>query len=108
MGKGGGWGQPWGGNSRENRLTPFANDPIGDPTGEALFLRDDETGECWSPTPGPLLRHPTGRCLVRHTAGLTQFSRATHGIHHDLEIFLPPRDPHKFSVPTPPNARPIA
>ena len=35
----------WSGNSRENRLTPFANDPVSDPTGEALFVRDDETGE---------------------------------------------------------------
>ena len=46
----------WSGNSRENRLTPFANDPISDPTGEAIFVRDDETGESWSPTPGPLPR----------------------------------------------------
>ena len=34
----------WAGNSRENRLTPFANDPVSDPTGEALFLRDDDSG----------------------------------------------------------------
>ena len=43
-------------NSRENRLTPFANDPVSDPTGEAIFVRDDETGEVWAPTPGPLPR----------------------------------------------------
>ena len=36
----------WSGNSRENRLTPFANDPVIDPTAEALFIRDDESGEC--------------------------------------------------------------
>ncbi len=46
----------WTGNSRENRLTPFANDPVTDHTAEALFVRDDDTGECWSPTPGPLPR----------------------------------------------------
>ena len=40
----------WAGNSRENRLTPFANDPVGDPTAEALFVRDDDTGDAWSPT----------------------------------------------------------
>ena len=44
----------WSGNSRENRLTPFANDPVIDPTSEALFVRDDDSGEVWSPTPGPL------------------------------------------------------
>jgi cyclic beta-1,2-glucan synthetase len=35
----------WALNSRENRLTPFWNDPITDPTAEALFVRDVETGE---------------------------------------------------------------
>ena len=35
----------WSGNSRQNRLTPFANDPVTDPTSEAIFLRDDESGE---------------------------------------------------------------
>jgi cyclic beta-1,2-glucan synthetase len=90
----------WAGNSRENRLTPFANDPVSDPTGEAILVRDDETGESWSPTPGPLPRSATGRCVVRHTAGLTQFSRSTHGIDHELEIFVDADDPVKFSVLT--------
>jgi cyclic beta-1,2-glucan synthetase len=34
----------WAGNSRENRLTPFANDPVSDPTGEAIYLRDEDVG----------------------------------------------------------------
>ena len=33
----------WSENSRENRLTPFANDPVTESTGEAIYLRDDET-----------------------------------------------------------------
>ncbi len=48
----------WAENSRENRLTPFANDPVADPTGEAIFLRDEDSGEVWGATPGPL---PRGR-----------------------------------------------
>ena len=91
----------WSGNSRENRLTPFANDPVGDPTAEALFIRDDETGESWSPTVGPLPRAQTsGACVVRHTAGATRFSRTTHGIDHDLDVFVDADDPVKFSVLT--------
>src|SRR5690606_32645553 len=35
----------WSENSRENRLTPFANAPVTDPTSEALLVRDDESGE---------------------------------------------------------------
>ena len=90
----------WAGNSRENRLTPFANDPISDPTSEAIFVRDDNTGESWSPTPGPMRRPLTGRCVVRHTAGLTRFSRTTHGIDHELDVFVDVDDPVKFSLLT--------
>jgi cyclic beta-1,2-glucan synthetase len=90
----------WSGNSRENRLTPFANDPVSDPTGEAILIRDEETGESWSPTPGPLPRSPAGRSVVRHAAGLTQFSRSAHGIEHELDIFVDAADPVKFSVLT--------
>ncbi|HEX6202271.1 MAG TPA: glucoamylase family protein, partial [Thermoanaerobaculia bacterium] len=65
----------WCGNSRENRLTPHAGDPVSDPTGEALFVRDDESGEAWTPTPGPLPRRAGDRCVIRHGAGITRFSR---------------------------------
>jgi cyclic beta-1,2-glucan synthetase len=91
----------WSANSRENRLTPFANDPTSDPTTEALFIRDDESGDLWSPTPGPLVRTPeSGRVVVRHTAGLTRFSRHAHGIAHTLDIFVDADDPVKFSLLT--------
>jgi cyclic beta-1,2-glucan synthetase len=91
----------WSENSRENRLTPFANDPVTDPTAEALFVRDDETGEAWSPTPGPMLRRAAdGRFVIRHSAGLTRFARVAHGLRHDLEVFVDPKDPVKFSLLT--------
>jgi cyclic beta-1,2-glucan synthetase len=48
-----GAGCTWSRNSRENRLTPWANDPVGDPHDEALYLRDEERGVFWSPLPGP-------------------------------------------------------
>jgi cyclic beta-1,2-glucan synthetase len=102
----------WSDNSRENRLTPFANDPISDPTAEALYIRDDETGESWSPTPGPLPRRATGRCVVRHMAGLTQFSTVAYGIAHELQVFVDADDPVKFSLLTLTNlgtaARPLS
>jgi cyclic beta-1,2-glucan synthetase len=91
----------WSGNSRENRLTPFANDPVSDPTSEALFIRDETTGQVWTPTPGPLARDgEMSRCVVQHRAGLTTFSRMVHGIRHDLEVFVDDTDPIKFSVLT--------
>ena len=99
----------WSTNSRENRLTPFANDPVTDPAAEALFVRDDDSGEVWSPTPGPMRRRPgPGRCVVHHTAGLTRFSRAVGGIRHDLDVFVHPEEPVKFSLLTIANSGPVA
>jgi len=89
----------WSGNSRENRLTPFANDPVADPTSEAIFLRDDRTGACWSPTPGPLPRTAaSGRYLVRHGAGVSRFAHAANGIRHELALFVDAADPVKLSL----------
>ena len=91
----------WAENSRENRLTSFANDPVTDPTAEAWFVRDEDSGEVWSPTPGPVRRgQASGRIVVRHSAGVTRFSRAHRGIEHELEIFVDASDPVKFSVLT--------
>jgi cyclic beta-1,2-glucan synthetase len=91
----------WSENSRENRLTSFANDPIVDPTAEALFIRDDDSGDAWSPTPGPMARHPrSGQFVIRHSAGVTRFSRVTRGIRHELAVFVDVDDPVKFSLLT--------
>jgi cyclic beta-1,2-glucan synthetase len=89
----------WAANSRENRLTPHASDPVADPTAETLLLRDEETGETWSPTPGPLPRGPaSGTCVVRHGAGVTSFERLAHGIRHRLDVFVDGSDPVKLSL----------
>ncbi len=96
-----GAGFSWAGNSRENRLTPFANDPITDPTGEAIFLRDEESGEVWGATPGPLPRRPeSGRWLVRHSAGVTRFEHALVGLTQQLEVFVAPKDAVKVAMLT--------
>ena len=91
----------WSANSRENRLTPFANDPVTDSTGEALFIRDDRSGDAWSPTPGPMARGiASGRFVIEHAAGVSRFSRIHQGIRHDLSVFVDVADPVKFSVLT--------
>ena len=51
-----GSGYTWAGNSRENQLTPWSNDPVSDPAGEALYIRDEETGDLWTPTALPIRR----------------------------------------------------
>ncbi len=84
----------WAVNSGENRLTPWSNDPVRDPTGEALYLRDEETGEVWSPTPQPANAGQPYR--VRHGAGYTIFEHQSHGIQHRLTLYASPSDPVKI------------
>ena len=89
----------WAENSREHRLTPFANDPIADPTAEAIYLRDDDSGDVWAATPGPVRRDgSSGRWVVRHSAGVTRFAYEGHGVSQDLAVFVHPDDPVKFSL----------
>ena len=45
-----GAGFTWADNSRENKLTPWYNDPIAPPLGEIIYMIDNETGELWSVT----------------------------------------------------------
>ncbi len=97
----------WSGNSRENRLTPFANDPVTDRGGEAIYIRDDDTGRAWSPTPGPMPRSAdSGRILIRHSAGSTRFTRSFDGIHHQLEICVDEEDPVRIASLTLTNTSP--
>ncbi|HYM82096.1 MAG TPA: glucoamylase family protein [Candidatus Limnocylindria bacterium] len=91
----------WCENSRENRLTPFANDPVTEATGEAVYLRDDETGEVWGATPGPMRREPDGgRWLVRHGAGVTRYVHRRRGIRHELALFVHASEPVRFALLT--------
>lgn len=81
-------------NSGENRLTPWFNDPVRDPTGEALYLRDEETGEVWTPTPLPAGEKAAYR--ARHGAGYTIFEHESHGIRQSLCLYASPDDPLKI------------
>ena len=96
----------WAENSRENRLTPFANDPSSDPTGEAIFLRDDERGHAWGATPGAAAPRRARRPLGLPPRGRRHALRARGGRHPPrLEVFVAPSDPVKFQVLTLENTR---
>lgn len=88
-----GAGYTWCGNSSENRLTPWSNDPVADPPGEALYLRDEETAEVWSPTPLP--RRAPVPYLIRHGAGYSIFEHYSHGLKQRLRLFAVPDAPVK-------------
>ena len=94
----GGAAYSWAENSRENRLTPFANDPITDPTGEAIYLRDERSKAVWGATPGPLPRDPdAGRWVIHHGAGTTRYRHAVLGLEQELTVSVDPTLPVKLS-----------
>ena len=89
----------WAANSRENRLTPFGNDPVSEFSGEAVYLRDDDLGKVWGATPGPLPRaRDDGRRVTRHGAGVTRYAHAAHGITCELAVFVHDEEPVKLSL----------
>jgi len=86
----------WSENAHEFRLTPWSDDAVGASSGEAIYLRDEESGHFWSATPFPssgampyLTRHGFGYSVFEHTAG---------GIHSELWVFVDLHEAVKFSV----------
>ncbi|PYI62181.1 MAG: hypothetical protein DMC60_03170 [Verrucomicrobia bacterium] len=80
----------WGRNSQNDRLTPWFNDPISDPPGTAIYIRDDEIGVVWSPTPKPIWEKDAYR--ARHGQGYTMFEHNSHAIEQHLLTFVPVDD----------------
>jgi len=91
-----GGGYAWSVNSREHQLTPWSNDPVTDRPGQAFYLRDEETGDVWSPTALPI-RDETAAYVARHGWGYSRFEHTSHGIAGELLEFAALADPIKIS-----------
>jgi cyclic beta-1,2-glucan synthetase len=91
-----GAGYTWARNSRENQLTAWSNDPVSDPPGETIYVRDEETGDLWGPTPLPI-REDASPYVARHSQGYSRFEHTSHGIFLSLDQFVPLDDPVKIS-----------
>lgn len=90
-----GIGCTWAENSHENRITTWNNDPVSDGTGECLYVRDEQTGEFWSPTPLPV--RGQGPYVVRHGKGYSRFEHESHGVAHALDWFVAADDPVRIA-----------
>ncbi len=91
-----GSGYTWSENSRENKLTPWSNDPVSDIPGEAFYVRDEDSGLVWGPTPLPIREEPWPY-VIRHGQGYSRFEHTSHGIALDLLQLVPLRDSVKIS-----------
>jgi len=76
----------WSENAHEFRLTPWGNDPVSDSQGEAFYLRDEEQGDFWSPTPLPC--RGSAPYITRHGFGYSVFEHSEFGIHSELWVYV--------------------
>jgi cellobiose phosphorylase len=86
----------WSENAHEFRLTPWNNDSVSDSSGEAFYIRDEETGRFWSPTPLPC--RGVGSYVSRHGFGYSVFEHTEDGIHSELWVYVAMDTAVKFSV----------
>ncbi len=84
----------WSENAHEFRLTPWMNDPVQDLSGEALYIRDEETGIFWSPTALPV--RGANQYVTRHGFGYSVFEYCEHGISTELTVYVSIDNPVKF------------
>jgi cellobiose phosphorylase len=86
----------WSENAHEFRLSPWHNDPVSDASGEVFYLRDEESGHFWSPTPLP--SRGATPYVSRHGFGYSVFEHAEAGIHSTLTVYVAMDAAVKFSV----------
>ncbi len=86
----------WAENAHEYRLTPWYNDPVTDSSGEAMYIRDEETGHFWSPS--PLTDSESKLYLCRHGFGYSVFEHNEGGVVTELWVYVAIDTPIKFSV----------
>jgi cellobiose phosphorylase len=86
----------WSENAHEFRLTPWGNDPVLDSPGEAFYLRDEERGHFWSPTPLPC--RGSTPYTTRHGFGYSVFEHTERGIRSELWVYVALDAPIKFTV----------
>ena len=81
----------WSGNSRENKLTPWSNDPVSNESGEAVYLTDLGSGEIWSPSATPI-RKEAASYIARHGMGYSVFETTIADIFTQSTQFVPLED----------------
>ena len=91
-----GAGYTWSINSRENQITPWSNDPVGDRPGEVIYVRDEDTNELWGPTALPI-RDDAAPYTVRHGQGYSIFEHSAHGVSLELQQYVALEDSIKIS-----------
>ena len=86
----------WFENAHAYRLTPWKNDPVLDGSGEAFYVRDEETGQYWSPMGSPAFGQ--GSYVTRHGFGYSTVEHIQDGILSEVCVYVDREAPVKFIV----------
>lgn len=89
-----GAGFTWSGNSRENKITAWSNDPVSDQPSEMIYIYDEITGDVI--TPVSLGRSNRGIYQVRHGFGYTVFRHEEANLEQELTVFASVEEPVKL------------
>ncbi len=84
----------WCENAHGYRLTPWRDDAVADPSGESCYVRDEDDGSVWSPTPLPA--SAAAPYTTRHGFGYTVFEVTESGISSELSTYVATDAPIKF------------
>jgi cyclic beta-1,2-glucan synthetase len=86
----------WIENAHELRLTPWSDDPVSDTSGEAYYLRDEESGRFWSTSFLPSGGQST--YITRHGFGYSVFEHIEDGIYSEMTVYVDIVSAIKFTV----------
>jgi cellobiose phosphorylase len=84
----------WCENAYLFRLTPWNNDAVGDVSGEAFYIRDEDNGRFWSPSPLPA--RGSMPYTTRHGFGYSVFEYTEGGISTEMRTYVATDAPVKF------------
>ncbi len=83
-----GGGFSWETHSEFNRITRWHQDLVQDNWGKYIYIKNNDTGEVWSPTWQPV-KTELDKFECRHGLGYTRFISEYKGIKTELTLFVP-------------------
>jgi cyclic beta-1,2-glucan synthetase len=86
----------WAGNSRDFQLTPWANDPVSNRPGEAIYVVDLDTGTAMSPV-AAVVRNEDATYEAKHGLGVSSFTSDQDGLRQTLTHIVDPEQPVRMS-----------
>ena len=88
-------GYTWYKNSRLNRLTSWANDPIRDFPSEIFYIRDINKNYIWSINSNVLPNN--SKYLITHGIGFTKLKNEINDLTQEVKIIVPVNEPIKIT-----------